>query len=174
MYLIDLKFKESMHQYYGAKQRFEYTLEDRESFIKSLAHSLEAIIHNYDWIAIPESSNSFLKDILLASGVPFFVVQKNSIENVMNFFNTLPLQKKEKLSHLERLQEMGSVFKINLMKANQRVKYESVIFDKVDPSFTTEKGHKGLVIDDSCFSGTTLRGLKSVLPKFDFLAIFSK
>lgn len=168
-YLIDLKDKESMHLYYGVKQRFDYTLNDRDAFIRHIASSLSSHIENYDWIAIPESSSDFLTKVMVELQCEYHIIHKNNINNVITFLDTLPLQKKEKIAHLERLKSMGNVFKINLMKSNQRRKYETVIFDKPN-----NLHGKGLVIDDSLFSGTTLNGLKSVLPPFDFIAIFAK
>lgn len=168
-YLIDLKDKEAMHLYYGVKERFDYRLDNRDDFIKDIANSLKPVIHQYDWIAIPESSSDFLSSVMKELGCPYHVVKKNNISNVLQFVETLPLQRKEKIAHIERLNSMGKVFKINLMKSNQRRKYDSVIFEN-----NTNLQGKGLVIDDSLFSGTTLEGLKHALPSFDFIAIFAK
>lgn len=64
---------------------------------------------------------------------------------------------------------MKDVFQINKMKATQRTKYESIIFEDVN----LPEG-KGLLIDDSYFSGTTYRSLIEKTGEIDFLAIFSK
>jgi hypothetical protein len=168
-YLIDLKSKESMHLYYGLKGRFEYKVDNREEVIKFIQSSIKDVVDAYDYIVYPESSSSFLADVVKGFDKPTVLVKKRSIESVMEFFETLPLQKKERESHLERLNSMGPTFKINLMKSTQRVKYEQVIFETV----ALPEG-KGLVIDDSHFSGTTYRGLMAATGNLDFLAIFSK
>lgn len=168
-YLIDLKNKESMHLYYGLKGRFEYKVDNRSDVIASIQKSIEEIVNGYDYIVYPESSSSFLSEVVKGFDKPTVLVKKRSIESVMSFFDTLPLQKKERESHLERLKSMGPTFKINLMKSTQRVKYEQVIFESV----VLPEG-KGLVIDDSHFSGTTYRGLMATTGNLDFLAIFSK
>lgn len=161
-----------MHQYYGIKERFEYRLDDRDLFIRQIADDIRHFVQQYDNVYIPQSSSNFLKLLMEHMGIPYTVISKNNLQNVYLFSESLPLQKKERVAHLQRLDDMkqsGDVFKINLMKANQRRYYYSVIFDKVE-----NKPGRNLVIDDSCFSGTTLEGIKSVLTNFDFLAIFSK
>ena len=171
-FVFDLKLKESMHQYYGVKERFEYRLDDRNLFIHQLADTIRSFVQGYDNIYIPQSSSNFLTWLMDSLNTSYTVIPKNNLDNVYLFSELLPLQKKERIAHLQRLDEMkqsGDVFKINLMKANQRRYYHPVIFDKVE-----NKPGRNLVIDDSCFSGTTLEGIKSVLPNFDFLAIFSK
>lgn len=161
-----------MHQYYGVKERFEYRLDDRNLFTHQLADTIRSFVQGYDNIYIPQSSSNFLTLLMDSLNTSYTVIPKNNLDNVYLFSESLPLQKKERIAHLQRLDEMkqsGDVFKINLMKANQRRYYHPVIFDKVE-----NKPGRNLVIDDSCFSGTTLEGIKSVLPDFDFLAIFSK
>lgn len=168
-FFIDLKTKEGMHLYYGIKERFEYRLNDREQVISDIANFIKPFILGYENIYIPQSSSDFLIKLMEKIDVKFETIHKNKIENVIAFQEKLPLQKKEKKSHQERFKEMGSFFKINLMKANQRRYYHSVIFEDIP-----FKPGKNLVIDDSCFSGTTYQGIKEKLPKFDFISIFSK
>lgn len=168
-FFIDLKTKEGMHLYYGIKERFEYRLDDREQVISDIARFIKKFTFGYDNIYIPQSSSDFLIKLMENLGVKFEIIYKNKIENVIAFQETLPLQKKERKAHQERFKEMGEFFKINLMKANQRRYYHSVIFDKIP-----FKPGKNLVIDDSCFSGTTFKGIKEQLSEFDFISIFSK
>lgn len=168
-HLIDLKSREAMHLYYGLKHRFEYTVENREEVVKTIADDIRDFVLQYDFVVYPESSASFISDVLYKIDIPTYQVVKNSIENVRVFSNTLNLQKKERESHEERFALMGPKFKINQMKSTQRVKYEAVIFDKLD----LPKG-RGLIVDDSHFSGTTYRALVTVTGIRDFLAIFSK
>ena len=168
-YLIDLKSREAMHLYYGLKNRFEYTVDDRDGVIKGIADDIRDFVQQYDFVVYPESSASFISDVLAQIDIPTYQVVKNSIENVRVFSSTLNLQKKERESHEERFAMMGPKFKINQMKSTQRVKYENVIFDKID----LPEG-KGLIVDDSHFSGTTYRALVSVTGIDKFLAIFSK
>lgn len=168
-FFIDLKTKEGMHLYYGIKERFEYRLDDREQVISDIAEFIKPFTVGYDNIYIPQSSSDFLIQLMKKIGVNFEIIHKNKIENVISFQETLPLQRKERKAHQERFEEMGDFFKINLMKANQRRYYHSVIFDNIPL-----KPGKNLVIDDSCFSGTTYQGIKEKLKDFHFISIFSK
>lgn len=168
-YLIDLKTIEGMHLYYSMKERFEYRVDNRDEIIAEMAHSIQAYVNTFDSIIIPQSSSDFLSKLLQFLDKPYITIQKTSIQDVIEFTNSLNLQKKEKLSHLERIHTMGDNFKINLMKATQRVKYEPILFKNVENLPT-----KGLIIDDSCFSGTTYRALKNIAPNYQYLAIFAK
>lgn len=168
-YLIDLKSREAMHLYYGLKNRFEYKVENRDEVIKTIADDICDFVQQYDFVVYPESSASFVGDVLGQIDIPTYQVVKNSIEDVREFSSTLNLQKKERESHEERFALMGPKFKINQMKSTQRIKYEDVIFDQI----TLPEG-KGLIVDDSHFSGTTYRALVTVTGIQDFLAIFSK
>lgn len=168
-HLIDLKSREAMHLYYGLKNRFEYKVKNREEVVKTIANDIREFVSQYDFVVYPESSASFINDVLNQIDIPTYQVVKNSIENVREFSSTLNLQKKERESHEERFALMGPKFKINQMKSTQRVKYEDVIFDKLD----LPEG-RGLIVDDSHFSGTTYRALVTVTGIQEFLAIFSK
>ena len=114
-YLIDLKLKESMHLYYALKERFEYTLENREEAIELIAKAIESFTNEYTHIIVPESSSDFLQKILNHLKKEYTVIPKNNIKDVIAFSETLPLQKKERIAHMERLETMPDVFKINLM-----------------------------------------------------------
>lgn len=168
-YLIDLKSKDNMIIYHSLKERFDYCLSNKEEFENNIFNDIKDFIGQYDFIVYPESSSKFIENIVKKFEIKKIKVNKRKINEVIKFCENLNLQKKEKESHLERLHKMKDVFKINQMKANQRLKYESVIFEDV----TIPKG-KGIIIDDSLFSGTTYRGLISVVGKLDFLSIFSK
>lgn len=168
-YLIDLKNVEGMHLYYSMKERFEYRVENRDNTIFEIAQSIQDYVNTFQTILIPQSSSDFLQKLLVALNKEYITIQKTPIPQVIEFTETLNLQKKERLSHLERIESMGDYFKINLMKATQRVKYEPILFQNIEnlPS-------SGLIIDDSCFSGTTYRALKHIAPNYQYLAIFAK
>lgn len=168
-HLIDLKSKESMHLYYGLKNRFEYVVEDREGTVKSIADGIRDFVLTYDYVVFPESSSTFLVDVLSQIDIQRIKVSKTSMEDIILYAGTLNLQKKESESHHERFGLMNGTFKINQMKSTQRKKYEAVIFNKIDLPVG-----KGLIVDDSHFSGTTYRALVNVTGLQDFLAIFSK
>lgn len=168
-FLYDLKSKENMHLYYAFKGRFDYTIEDKAQKIKLIQDSIKDFLNKYDFIVYPESSSKFIEEVIEVFEIKKIKVNKRSIESAIKYFEGLKLQKKERESHLEKLMSMKDVFQINKMKATQRNKYESIIFEDVN----LPEG-KGLLIDDSYFSGTTYRGLIEKTGEMDFLAIFAK
>lgn len=88
---------------------------------------------------------------------------------ILDITNNMKLQKMEKNSHMERIKNMGETFKINALKATQRNKYIPYLFKPA----TIPEG-KGIIIDDSLFSGTTFRALENITGIKDYFAIFSK
>lgn len=158
-----------MHTYYSFKERFEYRFEDRDKEIALLASKVQPILAEFDFIAYPQSSSNFLKKLVEYLKVQSIEILKTPFTEIVDYIKSLPLQKKEKQSHLERLEQMGVAVKINGFKASQRDKYIPILFKRVELP-----ADKGLILDDSCFSGTTMKALKSVAPECEYLAIFAK
>lgn len=169
-YLIDLKSKNNMHLYYASKNRYGYQIQERERFIDSLVEQSQDFVSKFDYIIIPESSQTFVLDFSKKFNKPISVIKKTNISAIIKNIDNLHLQKKEKISHLERIQDMGDTLKINKFKANQRKKYIDLIFEH---DYEKKEG-KGLIIDDSFFSGTTINSLKNITHIDDVLVIFSK
>jgi len=168
-YLFDLKSKEMMHLYYASKNKHGHIMEDRDVFIKNIVIQIKDFVNEYDFIVYPQSSNDFVESIVLALNKESIIVYKNSIKDILTKIDDLNLQKSEKSSHLERILNMDGAFKINSLKATQRRKYESLLFKK-----TKVMEGKGIIIDDSCFSGTTFNAIKLATGVNDCLAIFAK
>lgn len=160
-----------MHLYYSVKNRFGRTLTNRSEFIEKTSNMLkEALPSNIEHIVIPESSNSFIEEVVSLTGLKYSIIQKNNIEFIVSHIDELNLQKKEKLSHLSKIEKMGKNFKINELKANQRRKYLHLLFEKRD--FLDIE--KSIIVDDSFFSGTTYEALKFSTGISNFFFIFSK
>lgn len=168
-YLIDLKSKEAMNIYYGCKLRHGKTIPDREGFINQVIEDIRSFVAGYDYLVYPESSSDFIKRVVEAQGKPHIVVSKNDVSYLLSLVDGMNLQKAERASHISRIQEMGPSFKINAMKATQRDKYEPHLFKQ-----TVMPEGRGLIVDDSCFSGTTVRALRAATGVHDYLAIFAK
>ncbi|MEG0870533.1 MAG: hypothetical protein RSD49_01695 [Hafnia sp.] len=168
-YLIDLKSKESMNLYYGCKLRHGKTLSDRDAFIQQVIRDIKSFTAAYDFIVYPESSSDFIQRVVSGQEKPRVVVSKNDVQYLLALVDGMNLQKAERASHIARIGEMGSSFKINAMKATQRDKYEPHLFK---PANVPEG--RGLIVDDSCFSGTTVRALRTATGVHDYLAIFAK
>lgn len=170
-YLIDLKSKENMHLYYATKNRFEYQLVNRDDFYQNIVDAIQDKISGYDYIIVPESSQSFISTIAKKMNKTVYTIHKSSKEFIVQNISELKLQKAELKSHLERIGEMEGSFKINAMKSNQRRKYLNLLFKKPDIDFSVGKG---IIIDDSYFSGITIDSIKKITNTSDVLVIFAK
>lgn len=168
-YLFDLKSKEMMHLYYAAKNRHGYSIENRDKLIKEIIIMIKPFIEKYDFIIYPQSSNDFLEKIITGLNKTKIMIEKHSIESLLGQIENLKLQKAEKISHMDRISNMNGSFKINALKATQRKKYEDILFKEIEiPS------GNGVIIDDSCFSGTTFNAIKGKANVQNCLAIFAK
>lgn len=174
-YFFDLNQKANMHLYYAVKNRFEHRISEEKKglLVTDLANAILKFCtdNEYDNIIIPESSQTFIEDIVNKTGITYLVLKKNTKEYILNQIDTLSLQKKEKENHILRINGMGSSFKINHLKANQRRKYFELIFQKPDILSVSKKS---LIIDDSYFSGITVAAIKNTLPVKNHLSIFAK
>ena len=166
--IYDLKTRENMIIYHSLKERFDYRMSGRQDFILITAKILKEKIRDYDCLIIPESSNNFLEEIVKATDKKYIIIHKTSINHIIQNIDTLGLQKKEKQCHLEKIASMDGVFKVKLLKANQRRKYTNLIFEQQTAP------PNSIIVDDSLFSGTTMESLKYATGCNDYIAIFSK
>lgn len=170
-YIIDLKSKESMQLYYATKNRFDYSLKNRDCFYNDLVSTLKKSVKEFDFVVIPESSKDFIKDIAEQLNKKVYILHKNNKKYIEQQLHTLHLQKAELQSHKDRILEMGDSFKINMLKANQRRKYKELLFNKVNDIPVNQKG---IILDDSYFSGITIESMRSITNIKDVITIFSK
>lgn len=174
-FILDLKERENMHLYYAIKNRFDYKITEanRAIFINNISIIIQKYCQNFhfEYIIIPESSQSFLEDTIKETKIPYYVLAKNSKTYILNNIDCLDLQKHERDNHIKRINEMGESFKINHLKANQRRKYSELLFDK--RSIKNLSG-RGLIIDDSYFSGITIIAMQKATCINDYLSIFAK
>lgn len=128
---------------------------------------LKGPLSDFENIIIPESSNTFIKEVADGLGKNLILVKKTTKEDILKIIETLNFQKSEKESHLAKINEMNGSFKIKEMKANQRKRYEEFLFEKVNIP------ENSVILDDSCFSGTTFRALMHATQCKNCFAIFS-
>lgn len=128
---------------------------------------LKGPLSDFENIIIPESSNTFIKEVADGLGKNLILVKKTTKEDILKIIETLNFQKSEKESHLSKINEMNGSFKIKEMKANQRKRYEEFLFEKVNVP------ENSVILDDSCFSGTTFRALEYATQCKNCFAIFS-
>lgn len=166
--IYSLNSREGMHLYYSIKERFGHKIDKKENFIDETANKLIPLLKGYNNIIIPESSNRFLEEVVKKTGINYTVIKKNNIDIIKKNIDFMNLQKKEKETHLRRINDMGNVFKINALKSNQRKKYFDILFEKQNVE------QDSVIVDDSHFSGTTLTALELATGCKEAICIFSK
>lgn len=164
----DLTTRENMILYFSLKNKKGYSLDNREEIIKNISDELKEYTKDFECVIIPESSSDFLELVIKNLNKPYIKLRKNNIEYFKNLAPTLGLQKAELRSHLQRMEEMGETFKINMLKANQRVHYMKHLFKQ------TYVPQNSVLVDDSNFSGTTFEALRYSTGISSYIPIFSK
>lgn len=164
----DLTTRENMILYFSLKNKKGYSLENRDEIIKIISDELQEYVKDFDCVIIPESSSDFLELVIKNLNKPYIKLCKNNIEYFKHLAPTLGLQKIELRSHLQRMDDMGETFKINMLKANQRVHYMKHLFKQ------TYVPRNSVLIDDSNFSGTTFEAMRYSTGIQNYLPLFSK
>jgi len=130
----------------------------------------------FDFILIPESSNSFMVDLCIKYNFNYIILKKNTLDNIANGLNEIDnIQKSQKISiinHIQKIKENNQTLKMQDFKGSQRQILSYLLFDiKLDSS----KNY--LIFDDSVFSGHTLKSIQNTLTKqqcsFNTLIMFS-
>ncbi len=148
----DLKLRENMILYFSLKNKHGYSLPNRDEVLDRI--SLELDLSTYSSIIIPESTSDFLEQLCIRQKKKYYILQKNNIEYFRKLAGTLGLQRAELKSHLDRMDEMGDNFRINLLKATQRKRYIPYLFKNIVPE------PNSILLDDSNFSGSTKEAMK--------------
>lgn len=162
----DLKDRDNMILYFSLKNKHGYSLPNRDEVLDRISSELD--FSTYDCIIIPQSSSDFLEQICLRQNKKYLILEKNSIEYFKELAGTLGLQRAELKSHLDRMNEMGDNFRINLLKATQRKRYIPYLFK------TISAPENSILLDDSNFSGSTQEAMKISTGISNYISIFSK
>ncbi|AUS02919.1 hypothetical protein NVP2275O_338 [Vibrio phage 2.275.O._10N.286.54.E11] len=166
-YFFDTKERENLELYFALKGKNDLTL--NETAKTALIQSLASDIGKFDFVYFPESSNPFIKEIASLCGAPV-EIPKNSKDFIKQHIFDMFLMRDEKKAFNEAFDEMGDSFQMHLMKSNQRWRTEKILFQDVAQ-------HEGRIalLDDSVFSGYTLKAAYDKVPEFvEKICIFSK
>lgn len=172
-YLFDTKNRENLEFYFSMKNKYGYSFDISE--LEKIKHHLSTLIGKYEIVVYPETSNIYLNEIASFLSKDVICLEKNSISDIKQFVFSQSFMKNEKAGIINALDSMGSTFKMNKIKANQRKRFVNILFKKINlPS-----NAKVLFLDDSIFGGYTfLSMVSSVINiqdiKFDSLVLFSK
>jgi hypothetical protein len=166
---FDLTKRENMLLYFALKEKYGYSLgENRNTMIHTISCAFRPYVKKKSTIIIPESSSDFVLKVVQLLDRDIRIAKKNDIQYFKDLAPTLGLQKAELRSHLSRMEEMGSTFKINMLKATQRDKYIKHLFER------TVVKQNSIIIDDSNFSGSTRDALIYCTKINSYVPIFSK
>lgn len=162
----DLKLRENMILYFSLKNKYDYSLPNRDEVLDRISSELD--LSTYDCIIIPQSTSDFLEQICIRQSKKYLILEKNSIEYFKELAGTLGLQRAELKSHLDRMDKMGDNFRINLLKATQRKHYMKYLFK------STSCPINSVLLDDSNFSGTTKEAMIYSTSISNYISVFSK
>lgn len=162
----DLTLRENMILYFSLKNKHGYSLPNRNEVLGTIAGEID--VSNYDCIIIPESTSDFLEQICIRLKKKYIVLEKNDIEYFKELAKSLGLQRAELKSHLDRMDEMGDNFRINLLKATQRKRYIPYLFKSISAP------HNSVLLDDSNFTGSTREAMRNSTGVYNYIPIFSK
>lgn len=162
----DLKERENMILYFSLKNKNGYSLLNRNEVLDKISTELD--LGDYECIIIPESTSDFLEQICIRTNRDYKILQKNSLEYFKELAKTLGLQRAELKSHLDRMDEMGDNFRINLLKAQQRKRYIPYLFKTISAPTNS------VLLDDSNFTGCTREAMRYSTGVFDYIPLFSK
>lgn len=162
----DLKDRENMILYFSLKNKYGYSLKNRDEVLDRISFELD--LSSYDCVIIPQSTSDFLEQICLRQNKKYLILEKNDLQYFKELACTLGLQKAELKSHLDRMNEMGDNFRINLLKATQRKRYIPYLFK------TISVPENSILLDDSNFSGSTQEAMKISTGISNYISIFSK
>lgn len=159
--LYDTEQNDNVNLYFALKNKHGRLVDDPTPFYHTVERYILENFRDVDTIVYPESSKALNQTIAGMFGGLAFEFKKSKKTTIISKAQELKWNKLEWQSQLSRFEEMGEDFQINKIKPNQRHKYEDFIFDNTNMEHL--KGQSVLLLDDSLFSGSTVRSMISVL-----------
>jgi len=159
LYLLNLEKDNNLNLYFSLKNKHNLSIKEKEKdeFIFKIRNEIKKHVKNIDLIIFPESKSNFLKNVIGSLKIEHLELKKNSKEFIQERLVEMDFSKQEMKSQLIRLKKMGSTFQIHKIKSNQRKKYYPYLFKKTNANLENKKI---IFIDDSIFSGSTLKSAK--------------
>lgn len=167
-YYFDLSNKDNLEQYFAIKKRdYSDKTIDSNDFIDSINID-EKLLKDIDTIVLAESSSDFILNIVKKTNKNYYILEKNSKDFILGKLKDMNLNKPELASQIRRINNMKDGFKLNKIKSNQRHKYIPYIFKDISIDIWDEV----LFVDDSYFTGTTLKAAQEKVKIKNSLFIF--
>ena len=156
--LIDTEANGDIDVYLAAKNKHGRVMHWYNEFLQNTAVCLiEAELRHYDTILYPESSMPLTCDLAKMLARPYHQIKKRTVAEISTCVENMVLMKDERASINARLNEMQGSFQLHKMKANQRKRFEPLLFNP--DSCPHIMGHNVLIVDDSAFTGSTVKAL---------------
>lgn len=152
------------------KYHYYFNENEKKNFIKEVIEEIKKTyqLDKYDVLLIPETKNACFKEIVSGLGMETEIVRKNSKEKIIEKLETQKMMKEERKKLINNLQTMDDI-KIGLISANQRMRVANLLFNI--PENVKEK--KVLFMDDSVFTGSTLKVILQEINIQDAVVLFS-
>lgn len=162
--LIDTEANGDIELYLAAKNKHNRVMVEYESFLERTAECIRGLqgfeLGGSDLIIYPQSSMGLARNICGVMPWVDFQIPKRTLAEIQACVADMDLMKDERASIHARLAEMQGGFQIHKMKANQRKRFEPLLFNP--DSFPKVIGKNVLVVDDSAFTGSTVKALADI------------
>jgi hypothetical protein len=141
----------SLPLYFALKGKHGYELQNREDFVQAVRAVVEETARQYDLVVYPESRFSFLSELVANLPTMAQLRKRSKSDVIANAQAHAGWSKLERKSQERAWAEMGDVFTINAVKANQRGHYVPYLFEAI--ALDTQRV---LFLDDFIMSGNTV------------------
>lgn len=173
--LVDIKSRDSLIDYFKFKEKYnyKYSQEELESQLEHLALQILSLNNHkkFNNVFVPETENSNLIRLSSLVSDNTIIIKKKAKPEIISLLENQKFQKDEKNALFKSIEEMSSI-KMAKIKANQRKRFEDILFDDLSDDILMDNS---LLLDDSSFSGFTYKALKKKVPKTTMdVIIFSK
>lgn len=174
-FLLSLKERGNTDIYHSVKGRNGLANNEIEELITSISENFanETQLFPIDNISfiIPESSSSFIVKVADNLSLNYSILKKKDKNDIWDeLIANFSLQKKEIERFEYSFSEMGDLFQLNKIKANQRWRFKDIIFDYD----SIAKNSTYSILDDSVFTGHTISFIMSNFKIDNTFVIFSK
>ena len=168
--LYNINEDNNLDLYFSLKNKhgLEISKKDKEIFIQDAVKKLEPLLLDTDLILYPQSSSSFISEIVYKLNKKSILLKKRTLNEIKDKLTEINFSKQELQSQINRISKMGDTFKINKIKYNQRHRYIKYLFEDIE----FDKNKKIAFIDDSYFSGSTFDAVKHLNNNIVGLFIF--
>jgi hypothetical protein len=164
--LIDTEINQDVEVYFALKEKHNYLMEYQSLFINRIYRCIQQVrFPRVDVVLCPETSHSLLTTFLSCyltshsyrppNGT--HTIKKRTLAEMRALSLEMKMSKEERISQQRCFDTMQDSFQIHKIKTNQRKRYEGLMFDDTD--FPNVMGKRVLIIDDSIFSGATVKAL---------------